>query len=63
MIHVTRLGRPDPDLVINAELIESVEAKPDTHITLTTGHMMIVQESVERVVELVVAYKRRVHQP
>jgi flagellar protein FlbD len=63
MIHVTRLGGPDPDLVINAELIEIMEAKPDTHITLTTGHMVIVQESVERVVQLVVAYKRSIHQP
>lgn len=63
MIQVTRLGRPEPDLVINAELIEMVEAKPDTHITLTTGHMVIVQESVQRVVELVVAYKRKIHQP
>lgn len=63
MIHVTRLGRLDDNLVINAELIETVESKPDTLITLTTGHKVIVQESVERVVELVLAYKRAVHQP
>jgi flagellar protein FlbD len=63
MIHVTRLGRPEPDLVINAELIELVEAKPDTLITLTTGYKINVQESVAQVVELVVAYKRRIHQP
>lgn len=63
MIHVTRLGRAGADLVINAELIESVEAHPDTQITLTTGHKMIVQESVERVIELVIAYKRAIHQP
>jgi flagellar protein FlbD len=63
MIHVTRLGRAEDDLVINAELIETVEAKPDTVITLTTGHKVIVQESVELVVERVIAYKRAILHP
>lgn len=63
MIKVTRLRGHEPDLVINAELIETVEATPDTVITLTTGHKVIVQESPDAVVRLVVAYKRSIHQP
>jgi flagellar protein FlbD len=63
MIRLTRLSQPEPDLVINAELIETVESKPDTVITLTTGHKVIVQESVDQVIQLVIQYKRAIHQP
>lgn len=63
MIKVTRLRGHEADLVINAEMIETVEATPDTVITLTTGHKIIVQESVDAVIAAVVAYKRSIHQP
>lgn len=63
MIKVTRLRATEPELVVNAELIEMVEATPDTVITLTTGHKVIVQESVDAVIRLVTAYKRSIHQP
>lgn len=63
MIKVTRLRAHEAELVINAELIETVEATPDTVITLTTGHKIIVQESVDAVIRQVVAYKRSIHQP
>lgn len=59
MIKVTRLRAPEPDLVVNAELIEFVEATPNTVITLTTGHKIIVQESPDEVMNLVIAYKRQ----
>jgi flagellar protein FlbD len=62
VIKVTRLRAHEPELVINAELIETVEATPDTVVTLTTGHKIIVQESVDEVIRLVVAYKRSIHQ-
>jgi len=63
VIKVTRLRGHEADLVINAEMIETVEATPDTVITLTTGHKIIVQESVDAVIAAVVAYKRSIHQP
>jgi len=62
MIKVTRLRATEAELVVNAELIETVEATPDTVITLTTGHKIIVQESTAEVIRLVVAYKRSIHQ-
>lgn len=58
MITITRLS--GTEMVINAELIETVEATPDTVITLTNDHKWVVRESVEAVVERVVAYKRRI---
>jgi flagellar protein FlbD len=63
MIKVTRLRAHEAELVVNAELIETVEATPDTVVTLTTGHKIIVQESTDQVVRLVVAYKRAIHLP
>lgn len=63
MIRVTRLRATEAELVINAEMIETVETTPDTVITLTTGHKIIVQESADEVMRLVVAYKRSIHQP
>jgi flagellar protein FlbD len=56
MISVTRLnGKP---MVVNAEQIRTVEANPDTTITLINGDHILVREPVRRVVELSVEYGR-----
>jgi flagellar protein FlbD len=57
MIELTRLH--NEKVVVNAELIEFVEATPDTLVSTTTGKKLMVKESVGEVVELVVAYRRR----
>jgi flagellar protein FlbD len=56
MIKVTRLN--DAQLVINADLIEFVEAIPDTIISLTTGKKIMVKESIDDVIESVARFKR-----
>ncbi len=56
MITVTRLN--GKQVVINAELIRTVEANPDTTITLINGDHIIVLESTEAVVERAVEYGR-----
>lgn len=48
----------DADIVVNADMIESVECTPDTLISLNTGKKVMVKESVEDVVSKVVAYRR-----
>jgi flagellar protein FlbD len=58
MIKVTRIN--DTELVINADLIEFVEASPDTIVTLTTGKKIIVKESTDDIIEMVAEFKRRV---
>ena len=58
MIEVTKLN--DEKFVLNAELIKTVEATPDTVITITTGNKYIVRESVEEIIQNVVAYKRQI---
>lgn len=59
MIKVTRLDHSE--LVVNAELIESVESTPDTVITLTTGKKLLVVEEVEEIIRRVMEYRRHVH--
>ncbi len=57
MISVTRLN--DQPLVINAELIKTVESTPDTLITLINGDRMMVKESMEEIVRKAVEYGRQ----
>lgn len=54
MITVTRLN--GKKFVLNAELIRTVESNPDTTIVLVNGDHFIVQEPMQRVVELTIEY-------
>jgi len=56
MITVTRLN--GQRFVVNADLIRTVEEHPDTTIKLINGDTIIVKESMEQVVEKVIAYGR-----
>jgi len=58
MISVTRIH--GETLVINAELIESVEATPDTMVTLTTGRKILVLDRMDEIVDKVMAYRQRI---
>lgn len=62
MIQVTRLRQRAP-LVLNAELIQRIEALPDTTITLTSGEILVVAESVDEVVARVIRYQQTVRTP
>jgi flagellar protein FlbD len=46
---------------LNADLILSVEATPDTVITLTNNQKVLVKEKAEDVFKKIIAYKRMVH--
>jgi flagellar protein FlbD len=56
MIRLTRINRAP--LVLNSDLIEHVEATPDTVIALTTGQKLMVLESAEEVVQKVIEFRR-----
>jgi flagellar protein FlbD len=60
MIALTRLG--GTEVVINTDLIVTVEKTPDTVISLTTGDRIMVRESVEEVVARATAFRHRVLQ-
>jgi flagellar protein FlbD len=58
MIHLTRLNHGA--IVINAELIEHVEANPDTVVTLINGSKFLVLEDLAEVVERARTYQREI---
>jgi len=58
MITVTRLN--DSKLVVNSDLIEFVEAIPDTIISLTTGKKIMVKESTDVIIQLVAEFRNKV---
>jgi flagellar protein FlbD len=58
MIHVTRINHVP--LVLNSDLIEHVEATPDTVVSLTTGQKFVVLESADEVIRRVVAFRREI---
>ena len=60
MIKLTRLNQKE--LMVNAEMIEFVEAIPDTIVTLASGKKLMVTESVDAVVERIIDYKRNCSQ-
>ena len=56
MITVTRLN--GKSLVINADLIRTVEENPDTTITLINGDHILVREEMSEVISKVIEYGR-----
>jgi flagellar protein FlbD len=60
MIFLTRFD--GTELVVNSDLVVTVEKTPDTVITLTTGDRLMVKEPIEEVVARAAAYRHRVLQ-
>lgn len=48
-------------IVINAELIELIEETPDILITLQNGKKLMVKDTIQSIIEKVIAYKREVY--
>ncbi len=57
MIELTRLN--GSVFVLNADLIETIEATPDTVISLVTGKKYVVREKVAEVIDRIVEFRRR----
>lgn len=57
MVKLTRLDRRE--VVVNADLVEFIEATPETIISMTTGKKVVVKESVDEVVRRIVEFRHR----
>ncbi|WP_320669643.1 flagellar FlbD family protein [Patulibacter defluvii] len=57
MIRLHRLAREPEPFLLNPDLIQVVEARPDTTITLTTGAHLPVVESPEQVRDAVARWR------
>ena len=60
MIRVKKIN--GEEIVINAELIETVEARPDTTISMATGNKIIVKDTVSEVIQKIIEYRQLVNQ-
>jgi flagellar protein FlbD len=61
MIALRRLN--NQPIMVNADLIETLESTPDTVVTLTDGNKLIVRESMDEIQAKIVEYKRRIYGP
>ncbi|MBI4890486.1 MAG: flagellar FlbD family protein [Acidobacteria bacterium] len=58
MIRLTRINHTS--FYLNSDLIEFVEATPDTVISLVHGGKVMTLESAEEVVERIVEFRKRI---
>ncbi len=56
MIKLTHIG--GEPFILNADLIQYVEARPDTFITLTNGERLVVGETMDEVLRRAVLYQQ-----
>jgi len=59
MIKVTRLN--DATLMINVDMIQSLQAIPETVITFTNNDKIMVKEPLEEVSQRIVDYQRTIY--
>lgn len=58
MIRVHRLN--GDELIVNADLIETIESTPDTVISLTTGRQFVVLDNVDDLIEQAIAFRAKI---
>ena len=58
MLEVTRLN--GEKIVINSDLIEYIDANPDTTISLTNSNKFVVKESLDEVIKKIIEYKKQI---
>jgi flagellar protein FlbD len=61
MISLRRLN--NQAIMVNADLIESLESTPDTVVTLTSGNKLLVRDSMEEIQAKIIDFKRRIYGP
>jgi len=59
MIKVTRLN--DSTLMVNVDMIQSLQAIPETVITFTNNNKIMVKEPLEEVSQRIVDYQRAIY--
>jgi flagellar protein FlbD len=59
MIVVKKVNQQE--IIVNCELIETIEFKPDAVMSLTTGEKIIVGETKEDLLRKIIEYKRAIH--
>jgi flagellar protein FlbD len=61
MIRLTRLN--GTEIIVNNDLVKTVEATPDTTLTLINGEKLMVKEPINAVLERIVTFRRQLLPP
>ena len=61
MIPLRRLN--NQPIIVNCDLIETIESTPDSVVTLTSGNKLIVRDSLDEIRKKVVDFKREIYGP
>jgi flagellar protein FlbD len=59
MIELTRTN--SRKIILNAELIEFIEATPDIVITMTNGTKILVNDSIDEIIKKIIEYKKKIN--
>lgn len=59
MIFVTKMN--NEIVLLNNDLIETIEETPDTVVTLTTGKKFIIKESSQEILDKVIDFKMKIY--
>ena len=49
------------EIVVNCELIETIEFTPHAVLSLTTGEKLVVDETRDDILKKIMQYKREIH--
>ncbi|AKU94675.1 hypothetical protein AKJ09_01339 [Labilithrix luteola] len=61
MLKLTRLNKQT--VVVNPDHIHAADATPDTTLRMSSGECLIVRETLDELIDQVVAFRRRVRHP
>ncbi|NLY70532.1 MAG: flagellar FlbD family protein [Clostridiales bacterium] len=63
MITLTKLKKDgnDETFILNCDMIELIEEKPDTIIRLSNGKHFVVAETSDEVIAKIIEYKRKIY--
>ncbi len=61
MIQLIRLN--GQAVMVNSDLIESLEETPDTVVTLTSGNKLIVRDRMAQIQQKIIDFKRKIYGP
>lgn len=50
-------------VMVNSDLIESLEETPDTVVTLTSGNKLIVRDRMAQIQQKIIDFKRKIYGP
>lgn len=59
VIFVTKMN--NETVLLNNDLIETIEETPDTVVTLTTGKKFIIKESSKEILDKVIDFKMKIY--